>query len=85
MFSCPNMLKPVVCVCVCVCVSQAQELVKTNAYQQGDSKQALVDAFLRMDEMVSQESVQAELQALAGPKNNAEEEEEYASSCSSSV
>ena len=34
-----------------------------------------------MDEMVSQESVQAELQALAGPKNNAEEEEEYAPAC----
>ena len=58
---------------------QAQELIKTNSYQRGDSKQALVDAFLKMDEMVSQESVQAELQALAGPRTNADEEEEYAS------
>ena len=55
---------------------QSQEFVKTSAYQRGDSKQALVEAFLRMDELVSQEAVQAELQALAGPKNYADEEEE---------
>lgn len=55
---------------------QTNELVKTKAYQQGDTKEALVQVFLRMDEMLSQESVQGELQALAGPRTHADEEEE---------
>ena len=55
---------------------QTQELVKTAAYQKGNTKDALVETFLKMDEMLSQESVQEELQALAGPRTNAEEEEE---------
>lgn len=54
------------------------ELVKTQAYQQGNTKEALVQVFLRMDEMLSQESVQDELQALAGPKTHTDEEEEMA-------
>ncbi|DBA70974.1 TPA: hypothetical protein ACH3X2_011414 [Trebouxia sp. C0005] len=54
------------------------ELVKTQAYQQGNTKEALVQVFLRMDEMLSQESVQGELEALAGPRNHADEEEELA-------
>lgn len=55
---------------------QTQELVKTAAYQKGNTKDALVETFLKMDEMLSQESVQEELQALAGPRTNAEDEEE---------
>ncbi|DBA96789.1 TPA: hypothetical protein ACH3X3_012958 [Trebouxia sp. C0006] len=54
------------------------ELVQTQAYQQGNTKEALVQVFLRLDEMLSQESVQDELQALAGPKTHADEEEEMA-------
>lgn len=56
---------------------QTNELVQTQAYQQGNTKEALVQVFLRLDEMLSQESVQDELQALAGPKTHADEEEEY--------
>ena len=56
---------------------QTKELVQTQAYQQGNTKEALVQVFLRLDEMLSQESVQDELQALAGPKPYADEEEEY--------
>lgn len=55
-----------------------QELVKTAAYQKGNTKDALVETFLKMDEMLSQESVQEELQALAGPRTNAEDEEDLA-------
>ena len=55
---------------------QTNELVQTQAYQQGNTKEALVQVFLRLDEMLSQESVQDELQALAGPKTHADEEEE---------
>ena len=62
--------------CSSVPLLQTNELVKTQAYQQGNTKEALVQVFLRMDEMLSQESVQGELQALAGPKNHADEEEE---------
>jgi hypothetical protein len=67
--------------CIAICskcgiLLQTNELVKTQAYQQGNTKEALVQVFLRMDEILSQESVQGELQALAGPKNHADEEEE---------
>lgn len=55
-----------------------QELLQTQGYQSGNFKEALSQAFLRMDEMLSQESVQGELQSLAGPRNNADEEEEMA-------
>ena len=55
---------------------QAQELLTTDAYQRGDTKQALVDAFLKMDQLLLQESVVPELQSLAGPRN-LDEEDEY--------
>lgn len=61
---------------MCATPLQTNELVKTQAYQQGNTKEALVQVFLRMDEMLSQESVQGELEALAGPRNHADEEEE---------
>ena len=68
-------------ICIAICSTyatllQTNELVKTQAYQQGNTKEALVQVFLRMDEMLSQESVQDELQALAGPKTHTDEEEE---------
>ncbi|KAL3155464.1 hypothetical protein ABBQ38_011019 [Trebouxia sp. C0009 RCD-2024] len=53
----------------------AQELLTTEAYQRGDTKQALVDAFLKMDQLLSQESVVPELQSLAGPRNPDDEDE----------
>ena len=58
-----------------VCL-QTQELLQTQGYQSGNFKEGLSQAFLRMDEMLTQESVQGELQSLAGPRNNADEEEE---------
>lgn len=54
---------------------QAQEIVKTPAYQASDHQEALVQAFLRIDEMLAQESTQAELHALAGPQHHDDEEE----------
>ncbi|KAL3138640.1 hypothetical protein ABBQ32_006400 [Trebouxia sp. C0010 RCD-2024] len=53
----------------------AQELLTTDAYQRGDTKQALVDAFLKMDQLLSQESVVPELQSLAGPRGPDDEDE----------
>ncbi len=69
-------LSCVIALCQSEMPVQTTELVKTAAYQQGNTKEALVEVFLRMDDMLSQESVQGELQALAVPRNNADEEEE---------
>ena len=57
-----------------IAVFQAKEIVKTPAYQASDKKEALVQAFLRMDEMLALESTQEELRTLAGPHNDDEEE-----------
>lgn len=60
--------------CLCAYV-QAQEIVKTPAYQASDSQEALVQAFLRLDEMLAMESTQKELHELAGPQHHDDEEE----------
>ena len=50
---------------------QAKELVASEAYKKGDMEKALVDTFLRMDELLLSEDSRAELQELAG-SNEAE-------------
>lgn len=54
---------------------QAKELLNTPAYQASDRKEALVQSFLKIDELLALESTQAELHTLAGPQHADDEEE----------
>jgi hypothetical protein len=50
--------------------SQAGELVKTEGWQKGDLKEALANVFLKIDDILSQESVKGELTEMAGPADD---------------
>lgn len=55
------------CIITLTC-EQAQELVQLQSYQDGRLADALQDVYLHVDTMLASEATRAELDALAGPK-----------------